>query len=103
MLSTQRLSLLWISFLIGFALFTRGFLLTRIHVPMHSTINASPVNAPTSAPFSKAMLLIVDALRLDFLVAREYSVADGLHVGSMQGVVQTAGLLVSFTVTSATV
>ena len=50
-------------------------------------------SSPSPAPFSKALLLIVDALRLDFLRAQEYSVASQ-YVESMEGVRNAAAILV---------
>ncbi|KAJ2894443.1 mannose-ethanolamine phosphotransferase gpi13, partial [Coemansia aciculifera] len=60
----------------GFWLFSRGFLLTRMVLPHHSLpsilpfANDSTSNAPTSewypAKFERAIILVVDAMRIDF-------------------------------------
>lgn len=104
MLHTLRLCGVWSCLAVGLLIFTRGFLLARIHVPKFSSAERSyvPVNemsrdgSSTSPSFSKAMVVVVDALRLDFLRARKYSIAlpHGVHVESMQGILKAAAVLV---------
>jgi hypothetical protein len=75
--------------LLGMVVFSGGFLLSRVKVDMVSAgntpIDGHATSAASSAqpPFDKALLLIVDALRLDFLFAQQYSAPGAPHVGSM--------------------
>ncbi|WWC87742.1 uncharacterized protein L201_002634 [Kwoniella dendrophila CBS 6074] len=53
--------------LIGLYLFTKGFLLTRLTIP-HVSPSYSPSNpAPLAATHSKAVIIVIDALRTDFI------------------------------------
>jgi hypothetical protein len=79
-------------------LFCKGFLLSRIAVPLVSSANVPVIQLPRSAEgepriFSRAVIIIVDALRLDFLVERPYS-RQGNHVASMKKVLHLAESLV---------
>jgi phosphatidylinositol glycan class O len=62
--------LTWVAFchLAGLYLFTRGFLLTRLSLPNISTC-PTPAEAPCTLAqtHSRAVLLIIDALRFDFI------------------------------------
>jgi len=54
--------------LLGLYYFTRGFLLTRLSLEDVSPAYNASHRAPLSATHSKAVLLIIDALRSDFLL-----------------------------------
>jgi predicted AlkP superfamily pyrophosphatase or phosphodiesterase len=83
----------------GFALwlFCGGFLLSRVSVPLTSSAISPVIQLPAAKVhpklFKKAVIIIVDALRLDFLVEQPYS-RHGNHVASMQGVLRMAKSLV---------
>jgi phosphatidylinositol glycan class O len=67
-MGSSRLSLLvWVFLvhLVGIYLFTRGFLLTRLSLPNSSTCSDSGCGVP--ATHKRAILLIIDALRFDFI------------------------------------
>ncbi|KAF8057534.1 hypothetical protein FPV67DRAFT_1637053 [Lyophyllum atratum] len=76
----KRLALLLWIFLVhlaGIYLFTRGFLLTRLSLPDHTTC---PDEKCTLAPTHKrAVLLIIDALRFDFVSPDPPSPASPYH------------------------
>lgn len=100
MVQTLRLCCVWGALAVALLTFSRGFLLARIHLPRFSVpaeVSHSELSQNQSSssppPFSKALVLVVDALRLDFLRARKYSIASQ-HVESMQGVLNAAELMV---------
>lgn len=67
-MGSSRLSLLvWVFLvhLVGIYLFTRGFLLTRLSLPNLSTCSDSGRGVP--ATHKRAILLIIDSLRFDFI------------------------------------
>jgi len=69
-----RISLLIILYTVGILLFTRGFLLTRVALSAISTCHDTGSTTPTdrSCPdeprFNRAVLIVIDALRFDFVV-----------------------------------
>jgi len=70
-----RIGLLLILYTVGILLFTRGFLLTRVALSAISTCHdagktATPTDrsCPDEPRFSRAMLIVIDALRFDFVV-----------------------------------
>lgn len=63
---------------ISIAFFTRGFLLTR-HVLNDSTAPFNSTNTPYQAQFDKAVVLIVDALRFDFVIPVEPEEANSYY------------------------
>lgn len=70
---------------VGLYWFCGGFLLARVGVNMVSTTN-TPINAEgeqQNRPFEKAIVIVVDALRLDFLCAQPYSESGATHVEAM--------------------
>jgi hypothetical protein len=83
----------------GFALwlFSGGFLLSRVSVPLTSSITSPVIQLPPAKVepilFKKLVIIIVDALRLDFLVEQPYS-RQGNHVASMPRVLCMAKSLV---------
>lgn len=88
---------------VGLAFFIRGFLLTRVQLDATSPLDdlrvvnsAGAPGAPVlghDAPFDRAVLLVVDALRVDALVKQPYTV-PGRHVEAMPGLRQLAHDLV---------
>lgn len=87
---------------VGLAFFIRGFLLTRVQLDATSPLDdlrvvdsAGAPGAPVlgHAPFDRAVLLVVDALRVDALVKQPYTV-PGPHVEAMPGLRQLAHDLV---------
>jgi hypothetical protein len=86
---TRIIATLAVVQLAGVICFASGFLLSRVQVNMTSSVNRpvkgfdSAFTATQPPPFNRALLLIVDALRLDFLVQQRYSVAGAAHVGAM--------------------
>ncbi|KAL6780615.1 PIGO1 [Auxenochlorella protothecoides x Auxenochlorella symbiontica] len=69
--------------LVGIALFINGFLLTRVHLPDRSP--PSPAGN-SSAPFDRAVILVIDALRYDMVFADgRYQCEPGVpcHQGQM--------------------
>lgn len=89
------ISLNFISFLVFFFIihliasfsFYQGFLLMRYEVPNKSECNVPPVNNPDAAysgcwfpaPFKKAVIIVVDALRFDFVpIYNESEVEPGM-------------------------
>jgi len=67
--SRQNLALVVLSYILlvhltGLYVFTRGFLLSRVSIPTLAPSFANPPIAPTH---SKAVILIIDALRTDFI------------------------------------
>jgi len=84
-----RIGLLLTLYIIGILLFTRGFLLTRIALSANSTCHdAGNTTTPTrsSCPdeprFRRAVLIVIDALRFDFVVnVNESSVCDDVCAG----------------------
>lgn len=90
---------------VGLLLFTSGFLLSRVQLGKFSSDNGAvgesglgaDVAVDRTAPaFKKAMFLMIDALRLDFVCAQPYSMPSplGSHVESMQGLRAVVSLLV---------
>jgi phosphatidylinositol glycan class O len=68
MIVSKELALLvWVSFvhLVGITLFTRGFLLKRLSLSEVTDCSLSPCTLPPT--HSRAIVLIIDALRFDFL------------------------------------
>ncbi|WVF67087.1 hypothetical protein IAT40_001832 [Kwoniella sp. CBS 6097] len=53
--------------LIGLYIFTQGFLLTRLTIPHSSPAYSSSNQPPIAKTHSKAVVLIIDALRTDFI------------------------------------
>lgn len=85
--------------LVGLLLFCKGFLLSRVGVPLVSTANEPVASAhfthePAEPPFDRVVMLIVDALRLDFLVQQPYSTPGAPHVASMTKTLELAKSLV---------
>ncbi|KAG5643979.1 hypothetical protein DXG03_009268 [Asterophora parasitica] len=77
---SKRLSLLlWISFihLAGIYLFTRGFLLTRLSLPNHTICEGK--RCAVAQTHKRAVLLIIDALRFDFVSADPPTPASPYH------------------------
>ncbi|BEI90250.1 uncharacterized protein CcaverHIS019_0303200 [Cutaneotrichosporon cavernicola] len=71
-LSRTALALLLLIFLlfihlVGLATFTHGFLLTRLTIPSTSPAYNVTNPAPVTATHSKAVVIIIDALRTDFI------------------------------------
>ena len=61
--------LLWV-FLVHLAavyLYTRGFLLTRLALPNINSCESNPEACPLPPAYSRAVVLIIDALRFDFV------------------------------------
>ena len=71
--------LIWVFFvhLAGIYLFTRGFLLTRLSLA--DTSNCSTQNCDVSPVHSRAVFLIIDALRFDFVTTNPPSPASPFH------------------------
>lgn len=67
MLSKGFSLLLWVFLvhLAGIYLYTRGFLLTRLALPDIST--CTPESCPFPPSYNKAVILIIDSLRFDFI------------------------------------
>lgn len=61
-------ALLLLLHLAALGLFTRGFLLTRVHLPQRSAAHADGSPA-AAAPYDRVVWLMIDALRYDFVVA----------------------------------
>ncbi|RDB21892.1 GPI ethanolamine phosphate transferase 3, partial [Hypsizygus marmoreus] len=77
---SRRLALLfWVSFvhLAGIYLFTRGFLLTRLSLSEHTHCTAQKCTLPST--HKRAVLLIMDALRFDFVTPDPPSPASLYH------------------------
>jgi hypothetical protein len=100
---TRALLLFFCLQLIGLLLFTSGFLLSRVQLGKFNSEawDSTQLDAPTTGlgstpPFEKAIILVIDALRLDFVCAQPYSTRDasGAHVESMQGIRAAVSLLV---------
>ena len=81
-----RIGLLLILYTIGILLFTRGFLLTRVALSANSTCDnhagksTTPANSscPDEPRFRRAVIIVIDALRFDFVVdTNESSICDG--------------------------
>ena len=71
-LSRQNLALLLLAYfaivhVIGLWIFTSGFLLTRLTIPLTSPAYTAESPAPLPARYSKAIILVIDALRTDFI------------------------------------
>ncbi|CAK9783465.1 putative ER membrane localized phosphoryltransferase [Cutaneotrichosporon oleaginosum] len=66
-LAVLLLIILMFIHLVGLATFTHGFLLTRLTIPEVSPIYNSSHPAPVPATHSKAVVIIIDALRTDFI------------------------------------
>jgi phosphatidylinositol glycan class O len=73
--------LLWVSFvhLAGIYLFTRGFLLTRLALSEHSDCFAHPNSCTLPPTHRRAVLLIIDSLRFDFLTLDPPSPPSPFH------------------------
>ena len=73
-----RIALLLTIYTVGILLFTRGFLLTRVALSTNSTCQARTSTTPTNGTtnrlcsdhprFRRAVLIVIDALRFDFVV-----------------------------------
>jgi len=79
------IGLLVFLYTVGLLLFTRGFLLTRVALSSNSTCGgdagkcATPTNClcPDEPKFRRAVLIVIDALRFDFVVdVNESSICD---------------------------
>lgn len=85
--------------IIGIFAFTSGFLLSKAQLKLHSPV----VHVPTDdrdqykAPFSRALVLVLDALRLDFIVEQPYSQRRAGHVELMQDTRRMIDALVRLT------
>ena len=84
---------------LGLLLFCRGFLLSRVGVQLVSTRNEPVASAhfahePAAAAFDRVVVLIVDALRLDFLIEQPYSTPGAPHVAAMTQTLELAESLV---------
>lgn len=81
--------------LVGLILFFNGFLLSRTSLNQFSTSDNAIVAFDGAAPFvgrtpqrafDRALIMVVDALRLDFVKAQQYSNADSVFVEIMPGI-----------------
>ena len=86
--------------LLGTLWFCGGFLLSRVQVGLVSHAS-TPVQGFEGSgerlappPFDKALLLVVDALRLDFVHAQPYSLPGAAHVGAMNQTLQAVHRMV---------
>ena len=79
MLSSQFTLLVWVFsvHLAGIYLFTRGFLLTRLSLSNAS--NCSAQNCDVSPMHTRAVFLIIDALRFDFVTPNPPSPVSPFH------------------------
>jgi phosphatidylinositol glycan class O len=79
MLSSRLALLIWVLLvhLAGIYLFTRGFLLTRLS--LSNTSNCSTQNCDVSPMHRRAVFLIIDALRFDFVTANPPTPASPFH------------------------
>jgi phosphatidylinositol glycan class O len=79
MLSSRLTLLIWVSsvHLAGIYLFTRGFLLTRLSLSNAS--NCSIQNCNVSPTHTRAVFLIIDALRFDFVTPNPPSPLSPFH------------------------
>ena len=64
-------ALLLLLHLAALGLFVHGFLLTRVHLPQRAAAPAGGAGAggAAAAPYDRAVWLMIDALRYDFVVA----------------------------------
>jgi len=81
-----RIGLLLIVYTVGILLFARGFLLTRVALSANSTCDdhvgkrTTPTrcSCPDEPRFRRAVLIVIDALRFDFVSdVNESSICDG--------------------------
>ncbi|KDQ57371.1 hypothetical protein JAAARDRAFT_179059 [Jaapia argillacea MUCL 33604] len=81
MLSKGFLLLLWVFglHLAGIYLFTRGFLLTRLSLLNTSSCTSSPFSCSLPPTHNRAVVLIIDALRFDFISPDPPSPPDPFH------------------------
>lgn len=79
MTSSRLAILLWICLvhLAGIYLFTRGFLLTRLSLSETSSCSNKPCTLPAS--HRRAVFLIIDALRFDFMAPNAPSPPSPFH------------------------
>ena len=79
MLSSRLTLLIWVFFvhLAGIYIFTRGFLLTRLSLSDIS--NCSTQNCDVSPKHKRAVFLIIDALRFDFVSPNPPSPVSSFH------------------------
>ena len=79
MLSSRLTLLIWVFFvhLAGIYIFTRGFLLTRLSLSDIS--NCSTQNCDVSPKHKRAVFLIIDALRFDFVSPNPPSPVSPFH------------------------
>ena len=79
MLSSRLGLLIWVFLvhLAGIYLFTRGFLLTRLSLSNAS--NCFTQHCDVSPTYSRAVILIIDALRFDFVTANPPSPPSPFH------------------------
>ncbi|KAF9467526.1 hypothetical protein BDZ94DRAFT_963151 [Collybia nuda] len=80
MISKRLFILFWVFFihLAGIYLFTRGFLLTRLSLSDHTTCS-KPGSCTLPPTHKRAVLLIIDALRFDFISPDPPSPASPFH------------------------
>eukprot|EP00892_Ulva_mutabilis_P011669 jgi/Ulvmu1/8875/UM049_0057.1 len=83
--------------LVGLALFFNGFLLSRTSLNQFSTADdpivtfdatSAAVGRAEARPFDRAIIMVIDALRLDFVKAQPYSRSGGGYVEIMPGLQQ---------------
>jgi len=81
-----RIGLLLLVYTVGMLLFTRGFLLTRVALSANSTCHDAGVGTATPTRsacsdeprFRRAVLIVIDALRFDFVAdVNDSSICDG--------------------------
>jgi len=81
-----RIGLLVILYTVGILLFTRGFLLTRValsansscHTPAGKCATPTQCQCPDEPRFRRAVLIVIDALRFDFVVhINDSNICDG--------------------------
>ncbi|WOO79515.1 GPI ethanolamine phosphate transferase 3 [Vanrija pseudolonga] len=82
-LSLAALLLTFVTFihLVGLGVFTHGFLLTRLVIPDVAAPYKQAGDAPLPATHSKAVLIIIDALRTDFISPHHPSPKSDNHHG----------------------
>ena len=89
--------------LAGLLLFFNGFLLSRTSLNLYSTVDdpivtfdatSAVVGRSQTRPFDRALIMVIDALRLDFVQAQAYSRRAGGMVEIMPGLEQLVQELV---------
>ncbi|ORY23418.1 phosphoethanolamine N-methyltransferase [Naematelia encephala] len=66
-LAALVLGYIFVVHFVGLYIFTKGFLLTRVTIPITSSPYTIDSPAPLPATHSKAIILVIDALRTDFI------------------------------------